>query len=250
MKIRITALLLCLVMTLAFVGCAAADDMRYKTDGAKQGTKTQQEETGSKSEEKPEEQYGPKAEAVPEDQKDAQAGGSRALVVYFSRTGEQYRVGVIEKGNTAKVAEEIAEQTGADVFEVLPAEDNYPTAYEELTDYAKREQNENARPAYAGDVPELSGYDTVFIGAPVWWGDRPMIMYTFFEKNADALAGKTLYPFSTHEGSGLSGFDRKLASALAESTVGEGMAITGSDAQNDPDKVRSEVEIWLSDIEF
>ena len=56
---------------------------------------------------------------------------------------------------------------------------------------------------YAGEVPDLTQYSTVFIGAPVWWGDWPMICYTFFENNADALAGKTLIPFSTHEGSGL-----------------------------------------------
>lgn len=96
---------------------------------------------------------------------------SRILVVYFSRTGEQYTVGVIDHGNTAIVAEMIAERTGADLFEVLPVDDHYPMTYDELTDVAKKEQNDNARPAYAGEVPDLSQYDTVFIGAPVWWGD-------------------------------------------------------------------------------
>ena len=139
---------------------------------------------------------------------------SRILVVYFSRTGEQYTVGVIDHGNTAIVAEMIAEGTGADLFEVLPVDDHYPMTYDELTDVAKKEQNDNARPAYAGEVPDFSQYDTIFIGAPGWWGDWPMIMYTFFEENADALSGKTLVPFSTHEGSGLSGFDKKLSSAI------------------------------------
>lgn len=92
------------------------------------------------------------------------------LVVYFSRTGEQYTVGVIDKGNTAIVAEMIAEETGADLFEVIPDDDHYPMTYSELTDVAKREQNDNARPAYAGEVPDLSQYSTIFIGAPVWWG--------------------------------------------------------------------------------
>ena len=108
----------------------------------------------------------------------------------------------------------IAEGTGADLFEVLPVDDHYPMTYDELTDVAKKEQNDNARPAYAGEVPDFSQYDTIFIGAPGWWGDWPMIMYTFFEENADALSGKTLVPFSTHEGSGLSGFDKKLSSAI------------------------------------
>ncbi len=174
--------------------------------------------------------------------------GSDILVIYFSRTGEQYGVGVIEKGNTSIVADMIAEQTGAVLFEILPVDDHYPMTYNELTDVAKREQNENARPAYAGEIPDLSRYDTVFIGAPVWWGDWPMICYTFFETNADALSGKTLIPFSTHAGSGLSGFDRKLSSALPNSTVGEGLAIAGTDAQNNPDSVRKKVSSWLSDL--
>ena len=178
------------------------------------------------------------------------AGGDKALVVYFSRTGEQYEVGVIDKGNTAIVAEMIAEATGADSFEILPKEDNYPTTYDELTEVAKQEQSDNARPAFAGEVPDLSQYSTVFIGAPVWWGDWPMIMYTFFEENADALAGKTLIPFSTHAGSGLSGFDSKLAEACPKSTVGEGLAIAGTDAQNDQEGVRNTVNDWLSDLGF
>ena len=86
----------------------------------------------------------------------------------------------------------IADETGADTFEILPEEDYYPYTYDELTDVALQEQKENAKPAYAGEVPDLDQYTTVFIGSPVWWGDWPMIMYTFFEENADALAGKTL----------------------------------------------------------
>ena len=175
---------------------------------------------------------------------------SDVLVVYFSRTGEQYNVGEIDKGNTAIVAEMIADETGADAFEILPEEDYYPYTYAELTDVAKQEQKENARPAYAGEVPDLEQYTTVFIGSPVWWGDWPMIMYTFFEENADALAGKTLIPFSTHEGSGLSGFDSKLSSACPDSTVGEGLAIKGSDAQNEQDDVKDTVNEWLSELGF
>ena len=91
---------------------------------------------------------------------------SDTLVIYFSRTGEQYVVGVIDKGNTAIVAEMIAEKTGADLFEVIPEDERYPMTYDELTDVAKREQNENARPAYSGELPDLSGYSTIFIGSP------------------------------------------------------------------------------------
>ncbi len=175
---------------------------------------------------------------------------SDILVVYFSRTGEQYTVGVIDKGNTAIVAEMISEETGADLFEVIPEDDHYPMTYSELTDVAKQEQNDNARPAYAKDVPDLSQYSTIFIGAPVWWGDWPMIMYTFFENNAEGLSGKTLIPFSTHEGSGLSGFDKKLSSACPDATVIDGLAIRGNDCQNDQDSVREKVSEWVTGVGY
>ena len=75
---------------------------------------------------------------------------------------------MIDHGNTAIVAEMIAEETGADLFVALPEDDHYPMTYDELTDVAKKEQNQKDRPAYSGEVPALSQYDTVFVGAPVW----------------------------------------------------------------------------------
>lgn len=182
-------------------------------------------------------------ESVPEEPQ----SGSNILVVYFSCIGEQYGVGVIDKGNTEIVAEMVAESTGADLYEIVPSE-AYPLVYNELTDIAQEELRENARPEIAGKLPDLSGYDTIFIGAPVWWGDWPMICYTFFE-SVD-LSGKTLYPFSTHAGSGLSGFDTKLQNAVPGSTVGMGLAIRGADCQNDPDSVRQAVVNWLDGLGF
>lgn len=99
-------------------------------------------------------------------------------------------------------------------------------------------------------MPDLSKYNTIFIGSPVWWGDWPMIMYTFFENNADVLAGKNLVPFSTNEGSGLSGFDKKLESACQGAKVLDGLAIRGNDCQNNQDSVRSEVNDWLLELGF
>ena len=225
------ASVLVIAMVFSLMGCGGSQD---------------QEEAAE-----PEEQE----ESVPEETAEEETGEDAVseggvLVVYFSRTGEQYQVGVIDKGNTAIVADMVAEKTGADLFEVVPADDHYPMTYDELTDVAKQEQNEGARPAYAGEVPDLSKYDTIFIGAPVWWGDWPMIMYTFFENNAEGLAGKTLVPFSTHEGSGLSGFDSKLAGACHDSTVSEGLAIRGADCQNDREGVSSEVDGWLAKLGY
>ena len=77
-----------------------------------------------------------------------------------------------------------------------------------------------------------------------------MIMYTFFENNAEGLSGKTLIPCSTHEGSGLSGFDKKLSSAGPDATVLDGLAIRGNDCQNDQDSVRESVNAWISGLGY
>ena len=249
---KLGALLLSVLLILSLAACGSSvETSNYSTesaaatgqqDSALEAT-TPQKETESEQEQR--------ADSIPDDTTSNEiVSGSDVLVVYFSRTGEQYTVGVIDKGNTAIVAEMIIERTGADSFEILPEEDYYPYTYSELTDVAKREQNENARPGYAGEVPDLTQYSTIFIGAPVWWGDWPMICYTFFENNAEAMAEKTLIPFSTHEGSGLSGFDRKLSSACPNSTVGEGLAIRGNDAQNNQDNVRSTVNDWLAKLGY
>ena len=225
MQKRFLLITIALVMILVFAGCGSSNEsVQEQTEETTAAQDTETESTA----------------------KDA-ASGEKALVVYFSRTGEQHAVGEIEKGNTAIVADMIAEETGADQFEIVPEED-YPYTYDELTDIAKREQNENARPAFAGELPDLENYDTVFIGAPVWWGDWPMIMYTFFDK-AD-LSGKKLIPFSTHEGRGLAGFDQSLAEAFPDAQVLEGLAVQGSDAQNAQDQVKETVQEWLPGLGF
>ena len=230
-----------LVLTLVFVfvisGCSTSD----RTETASEQTESVTESERSDTDGLPKNKYNSESSSENESK-------SSVLVVYFSRTGEQYGVGEIDKGNTAIVAEMIADKTEADMFEILPVDDHYPMTYDALTDVAKQEQSDNARPEYSGGVPDLSQYDTVFMGAPVWWGDWPMIMYTFFE-NED-LSGKTLVPFSTHAGSGISGFDSKLSAACPASNVLDGLAVTGADAQNNPDSVKGIVEEWLSNMGY
>lgn len=164
---------------------------------------------------------------------------SKSLVVYFSRTGEQYGVGVIEKGNTAIIAEMIAQQVDADTFEIKPKVDNYPTTYSELTDVAKEEQNNNARPEIASTVESFDSYDMIYLGYPIWWGDLPMICYTFLESYD--FSGKTVIPFCTHAGSGDAGTQSKIQAVIPDAEVKEVLAIVGADAQNDPASVRSQV---------
>ena len=116
--------------------------------------------------------------------------------------------------------------------------------HKRLTEIASEELHSNKRPEIKDITFDISKYDTVYVGVPVWWGDFPMIMYTLFEK-VD-LNGKVIVPFSTHGGSGLSGFDSKLKRLYPNATIAKGLAITGTDAQNRKDSVRAEVERWIS----
>ena len=170
----------------------------------------------------------------------------KILVVYFSKTGENYNVGTVNVGNTAMMASYIKEYLNADSFEIVPV-NKYSDNYKESTDEAKKEQNENARPEIKNKLDNLADYDTVFIGYPIWWGDMPMILYTFIE-NYD-LANKKIIPFNTHEGSGNAGTYTKLKSLLDKSNViTDGLAITGSKARTDSGK--EETINWLKKLGY
>lgn len=139
---------------------------------------------------------------------------SKSLVVYFSMpettdpenmtTEEENSVVVIDGevlGNTQYVAYIIQEHTGSDIFRIEP-EVPYPTDHSTLVDLASGEKAAGARPAIAGSISDLEQYDTIFLGYPNWWGDMPMILYTFLDTYD--FSGKTIVPFNTHGGSGFS----------------------------------------------
>lgn len=164
------------------------------------------------------------------EQSETQAGmaGGKVLIAYFSRAGENYSVGVIDEGNTAKLAKEIAAQTGGDLFEIVPAIP-YPDGYEDTKKVATRERNNNERPAIKNTVENFDSYDAIFIGYPIWWGDLPMILHTFMESYD--FTDKTVIPFNTHEGSGQSGTQGTIAAKISGATVLQGFAMQGRTAQ-------------------
>lgn len=168
----------------------------------------------------------------------------KVLVAFFSRTGENYAVGNITKGNTHIVAEMIAEETGGKLFQIEPVKP-YPQAYQECTEVAKQEVNTKARPTIKDDV-KVEDYDVIFIGYPNWWSDMPMPVYTFIEKHN--WQGKTVIPFCTHEGSGLSGTVKKLQQACKGTTVQKGLALRGYTVQNSREEVRRAVISWLKEL--
>lgn len=182
------------------------------------------------------------------EQSETQTGTAdgKVLIAYFSRTGENYNVGTISEGNTAKLAKEIAVQTGGTMFEIAPVV-AYPSSYDETLPIATAERNSNARPAIKDTVESFDDYDTIFIGYPIWWGDLPMILHTFMESYD--FSGKTVIPFNTHEGSGQSGTQSTIANKLSGATVLQGLAMQGRTAQAlKCDGTNATVKNWLDGL--
>ena len=152
---------------------------------------------------------------------------SKILVAYFSCTGR-----------TKAVAEKIAELTGGDLYEIVPS-DPYTSAdlnYNNDNCRANREMNDpSARPAIAGDNIDLSAYDTVIIGYPIWWGTMPRIINTFLDTYD--LSGKTVLPFCTSGSSGVSRSVSDIRSAEPNANVMDGLRALGANDRN--------LESWL-----
>ena len=133
---------------------------------------------------------------------------TKVLVSYFSASGV-----------TAKLAEDLAKAIGADVFEIEP-EEKYTDADLDWRDKTSRSSVEmsdrSSRPAIKTSVEDISKYDTIFVGFPIWWYREPSIIDTFLE--AYDLSGKTLIPFATSGSSGL-GESSDNFKALAPSAV-------------------------------
>ena len=168
---------------------------------------------------------------------------SKSIVIFFSHAGDNYSVGNIEVGNTKIVADYISEIAGADQFEIVTHKYD-GMAYTPLINLAKEEANRGELPPYEGDAPDLSQYDTVFIGGPVWWGTYPQVMFTLFRDiNLD---GKTVIPFTTHEGSGLASCVSDVKSAFPKAKVTQGFSIYGHEVRSG----KAKVEKWLKGLGY
>ena len=166
---------------------------------------------------------------------------SKSIVIFFSHAGDNYSVGVIDTGNTKIVADYISEITGADQFEIVTHKYD-GMAYTPLIELAKKEAAAGELPPYEGSAPDLSGYDTVFIGGPVWWGTYPQVMFTLFKDiNLD---GKTVIPFTTHEGSGLASCASDVRKAFPKAKVTGEFSIYGHEVRSG----KAKVEKWLKGL--
>lgn len=239
---RLLSFLLCACLLLTVTACSGGGEANSEPAGT-EAPESSQPDASQQPESEPDESASP-SENEPEQSADEgeTASGSNILVAYFSLAGEQYEVGIIEKGNTKIVAEMIADATGADTFKI-ESTTGYPTTYDGLLDISRKEEDDP--PEIAGTVDNMDDYDTIFLGYPIWWGDTPAIIKVFLQSYD--FSGKTIIPFCTHGGSGLAGTDRTIGELCPDSAIGEGLAIRGSTAQNDRDSAKESVTKWLSD---
>ena len=161
------------------------------------------------------------------------------LVVYFSHKGQNYfngRIIDLAIGNTEVAAEIISKLTDADMFKVESVQE-YPKDYNKCTMVAQAELRENARPRLASDI-NTDQYDVIYLGYPNWWGTMPMVLWTFLESHN--LAGKIIYPFCTHEGSGMGKSESDIRRLCPNSEIKRGLAIDGSSVK----KAETNIKNW------
>lgn len=159
---------------------------------------------------------------------DKEGNMSKSIVVYFSRTG-----------TTKPLAENIAKITNSDIYEIkaaVPYTDD-DINYNNNNSRANREQNDSsARPEIAGDRIDLSQYDTVYLGYPIWWGTIPRIINTFIDTYD--LSGKTIMPFCSSHSTGISGSVSAIKQYCPDSEVKDGLRGTGQTSE-------TEIKQWI-----
>lgn len=143
-------------------------------------------------------------------------------------------------GNTEFVAGIIQEATGGDLFAIETVQE-YPGSHQPLLDFAYAEKAENARPELAGHIDNLDSYDVIFVGFPNWNAGLPMPLYTFFDEYD--FTGKTIVPFATHGGSGLSNTVRTIQDLEPGAAVMEnGLSVSRNSVADSENDVKSWVE--------
>lgn len=161
----------------------------------------------------------------------------KSIIIYFSRGDENYGVGFISKGNTETVAEYIRDIINADVFKVepkIPYAKDYNTC---ILEAKTRQNSHNAK--IVEEIPDLSSYEVIYIGSPVYWGDMPEELSTALR--GKDFSGKIIRSFVTHEGSGLANIPSQIKNICSGASVLEGLAIYGSSVHSSKDIVNN----WL-----
>ena len=221
---KLTALLLSVVLVLSLAACGSAN---------KPASSTTQPETSAPTEQPATEPSESSSTAPVESEPETQPETGKTLVVYYSASG-----------NTERVAKDIAEAAGADLFEIVPTE-VYTSEDLNWTNsdsrVSREHDDESLRdvPLTTTEVPDWNSYDTVFIGYPIWWGIAAWPVDTF-AKNND-FTGKTVIPFATSSSSGMGQSGSLLADMAGTGEWQEGQRFSSGVSSDD-------VQSWVSGL--
>jgi flavodoxin len=166
---------------------------------------------------------------------------SKKLVAFYSRADENYVSGMIKTldiGNTEVAAGIIKNLTGADTFKIEQIQP-YSKEYNTCIAEAQADQKRDARPELKSYPDSIDEYDEIYLGYPNYWSTMPMAVFTFLE-HFD-FTGKTIYPFCTHEGSGMGSSERDIKRLCPTANVKKGLAIHGAGVA----KSEKTIEKWL-----
>lgn len=216
---KLTALLLSVVLVLSLAACGSANKPASSTTQSETSAPTEQPESSSTA----------PAESEPETQPET----GKTLVVYYSASG-----------NTERVAKDIAEAAGADLFEIVPTE-VYTSEDLNWTNsdsrVSREHDDESLRdvPLTTTEVPDWDSYDTVFIGYPIWWGIAAWPVDTFVKNND--FTGKTVIPFATSSSSGMGQSGSLLADMAGTGEWQEGQRFSSGVSSDD-------VQSWVNGL--
>ena len=216
---KLTALLLSDVLVLSLAACGSANKPASSTTQPETSAPTEQPESSSTA----------PAESEPETQPET----GKTLVIYYSASG-----------NTARVAKDIAEAAGADLFEIVPTE-VYTSEDLNWTNsdsrVSREHDDESLRdvPLTTTEVPDWDSYDTVFIGYPIWWGIAAWPVDTFVKNND--FTGKTVIPFATSSSSGMGQSGSLLADMAGTGEWQEGQRFSSGVSSDD-------VQSWVNGL--
>lgn len=216
---KLTALLLSVVLVLSLAACGSANKPASSTTQPETSAPTEQPESSSTA----------PAESEPETQPET----GKTLVVYYSASG-----------NTERVAKDIAEAAGADLFEIVPTE-VYTSDDLDWTNpdsrVSREHDDESLRdvPLTNTEVPDWDSYDTVFVGYPIWWGIAAWPVDTFVKNND--FTGKTVIPFATSSSSGMGQSGSLLADMTGTGEWQEGQRFSSGVSSDD-------VQSWVNGL--
>mgnify|MGYP001104237591 FL=1 len=221
---KLTALLLSVVLVLSLAACGSAN---------KPASSTTQPETSAPTEQPATEPSESSSTAPAESEPETQPETGKTLVVYYSASG-----------NTERVAKDIAEAAGADLFEIVPTEpytDNDLDWTDDNSRVTREHEDESLRdvPLTTTEVPDWDSYDTVFIGYPIWWGIAAWPVDTFVKNND--FTGKTVIPFATSSSSGMGQSGSLLADMAGTGEWQEGQRFSSGVSSDD-------VQSWVNGL--